>query len=159
MRRKDKEITAEVEIKAILAAECIFHVAMIDAEEPYLIALNYGFDGTALYFHSGLEGRKMKLFLRPQGTRVCFMVDRFQGILERQTNSPVPTFTSQYRSVIGWGSVKRETDPDLIRRGLNLIILQATQKMTYYHFSSCQEKTALFRLDIETMTGKQSPMD
>ena len=159
MRRKDKEISDWADIKAILEAECILHMAMIDGNEPYLVALNYGFDGKTLYFHSGKEGRKIDILSKSECCRVCFMVERYHGIVERATGSPVPSFTSRFQSVIGRGNVRRETDPETIRRELNRIIFQSTRKQTDYTFTACQGKTELFRIDIETASGKQSAMD
>ncbi|MBF0547220.1 MAG: pyridoxamine 5'-phosphate oxidase family protein [Candidatus Riflebacteria bacterium] len=159
MRRKDKEISDWKDIEALLESECILHLAMIDQKEPYLVALNYGFEGKALYFHSSREGRKMEIMSRPQCGRVCFMVDRFQGVLERKTDSPVPSFTTRFKSVIGWGHITRETNLEAIRHGLNTIIFQSTRKVTNYSFAGCQEKIELLRLDIDTVSGKQSTID
>ncbi|MFZ2959414.1 MAG: GNAT family N-acetyltransferase [Candidatus Ozemobacteraceae bacterium] len=157
MRRNDKAITDPNELARILRSECVMHLAMYDGAEPFMTAVNYGYDGKALYFHSALEGRKVEIFSDPRYRRICFMVDCYEGIVEQVTGASEPHFTARFESVLGWGCLTREAGPESIRRGLNLLVSQASGKSAHYTFPGCLEKTAVFRLDIETMTGKRSP--
>jgi hypothetical protein len=158
MQRKDKEMSNWATIKAFLDKECILHLAMIDGNEPYMVTLNYGIEGKKLFFHSSQKGRKMDILSRPQGNLVCFMVSRFHGIVKQEINSSEPHFSSRYQSVFGCGTVRCETDPAVIRHGLNLIVFQAIRKKTDYAFPSCQDRVNLLRLDIEKISGKDSAM-
>jgi len=61
MRRRDKEITDEGELRAILREAKHVTVAMSVGDEPYLATLSHGYDGerNCVYFHCAPEGRKV----------------------------------------------------------------------------------------------------
>ncbi|MGD0803030.1 MAG: pyridoxamine 5'-phosphate oxidase family protein [Candidatus Bathyarchaeia archaeon] len=63
MRRKDKAITNEIEVKAILREAKYVTIAMSLHEEPYLATLSHGYDEekNRIYFHSAREGKKVDI--------------------------------------------------------------------------------------------------
>ena len=77
MRRNDREITDLNEILSIINSCKVIHLAMIDAGEPYLLPLNFGYaceNGAFSFFcHSAREGRKLDI-LRKNST-VAFEMD------------------------------------------------------------------------------------
>lgn len=85
MRRNDREITDLNEILSIINGCKVIHLAMIDAGEPYLLPLNFGYacEGGAFSFfcHSAREGRKLDI-LRKNPT-VAFEMD-CRGALDEQ---------------------------------------------------------------------------
>ena len=68
MRKKDREITDLNEILAVMDKCSVCRVALFDAEYPYIVPLNFGFqaDGgrIALYFHCAGAGKKLDLLRR-----------------------------------------------------------------------------------------------
>lgn len=64
MRRKDKEIVSRAECDAVLNEAQVAHVAMVDGEKPYVVAMNFSYDGRALYLHCAKEGRKLEILAR-----------------------------------------------------------------------------------------------
>ena len=63
LRRKDKEITDEAEVKAILREAKHVTVAMSLGDEPYLATLSHGYDEArnCVYFHCAREGKKVEI--------------------------------------------------------------------------------------------------
>jgi uncharacterized protein len=63
MRRRDKEISDESEIRAILCEAKHVTVAMSLGDEPYLVTLSHGYDSerNCVYFHCAPEGKKVEI--------------------------------------------------------------------------------------------------
>ena len=63
LRRKDKEITDEAEVKAILREARHVTIAMSLGDEPYLATLSHGYDENrnCVYFHCAREGKKVEI--------------------------------------------------------------------------------------------------
>ena len=61
VRRKDREITDLNELLQILKTAKYVTIALCMNDEPYLVALNHGYDETksCLYFHCAPEGKKL----------------------------------------------------------------------------------------------------
>lgn len=79
MRRKDREITKQKELLAILDQCSVCRIALEDEDGLYIVPLNFGYqmegDELRLYFHSAKEGRKVRAF--NQGRTVAFEMDEF----------------------------------------------------------------------------------
>ena len=113
MRRADREITDLVEIEAILHRAVVCRLAMCEGARPYIVPLCFGYDGSALYFHSAREGRKLDLIRA--NPNVCFEFD-----IETQV---VPAaqpcaWSMRYLSVVGWGQASLIRDLEEKRRAL-----------------------------------------
>ena len=63
IRRKEKEITDEKEMLAILNGAKYVVVAMCKDNEPYLVTLSHGYDiqRDCIYFHCAREGKKVDI--------------------------------------------------------------------------------------------------
>ena len=63
MRRRDKEICDEAEIRGILGEAKHVTVAMSLNDEPYLVTLSHGYDAerNCVYFHCAAEGKKVEI--------------------------------------------------------------------------------------------------
>jgi nitroimidazol reductase NimA-like FMN-containing flavoprotein (pyridoxamine 5'-phosphate oxidase superfamily) len=63
LRRKDKEITDEAKVKAILLEARHVTIAMSLNDEPYLATLSHGYDEgrNCVYFHCAREGKKVEI--------------------------------------------------------------------------------------------------
>jgi uncharacterized protein len=62
VRRTDREITDQQEMRLILKQATYVTVAMCRNNEPYLVALSHGYDEAknAVYFHCAAEGKKLE---------------------------------------------------------------------------------------------------
>jgi nitroimidazol reductase NimA-like FMN-containing flavoprotein (pyridoxamine 5'-phosphate oxidase superfamily) len=63
IRRKEKAITDEAKLKAILLQTKYVTIAMCDNGEPYLVTLSHGYDPekNCIYFHCAREGKKIDI--------------------------------------------------------------------------------------------------
>ena len=156
MRRKEREIEDEAEIAAILKEAPFGTLAFADGERPYLVAMNYGFltDGSGrlrLYFHGAPEGLKFEIIRK--NPRVCF-----QAVSEAriETASQACGWTCRYRSAVLRGSLTLVDDAQEKRRGLDALMRQYGWKGETDYPDSMLDRTAVLRLDAESVTGKES---
>ncbi|MBI4006989.1 MAG: pyridoxamine 5'-phosphate oxidase family protein, partial [Planctomycetes bacterium] len=59
LRRQDKEITDKAEIEEILALAKVGRLGTCLDSIPYIIPVNFVYDGGKIFFHSAHEGRKV----------------------------------------------------------------------------------------------------
>lgn len=150
MRRADREITDQAELQAMLAGQNVLHLGLWDGREPYVVPMNYGYDGEALYLHSALEGRKIEA-LRAY-PRVCFTVTAEQTVVPAEVACG---WSVKYRSVIGYGTARLLEGAEEKAAGLDVIMRQFTERKAEYR-PEALAKTAVIRIEIEEMTGKSN---
>jgi nitroimidazol reductase NimA-like FMN-containing flavoprotein (pyridoxamine 5'-phosphate oxidase superfamily) len=150
MRRKDKEITDREVIDSIINESTFCRLALSQDDRPYIIPLSFGYDGTALYFHGALDGKKIDI-IRKNST-VCFEFD--------SDGEPIPSdkgcdWSVRYKSVIGYGKAWFIEDIDAKIKALDIIMKHYSGKSFEYPEEKVK-KTAVIKVDIETVTGKMS---
>ena len=150
VRRAEKKITDNASIEAILKSTTVCRVAFSDKNIPYIVPLHHGYKDNRLYFHSSDQGRKMQML--QQNNRVCFEVDSGGEVI---ASDKACNWTSRYRSVIGYGTAVIVEDPDEKREALDLIMSHHSKDSFEYDDKAVAGVT-IFRIDIESMTGKQS---
>jgi len=151
MRRADKEITCRAEIGSVIRGCRICRVAFAVDGEPYIVPLSFGYDGKAFYFHTALEGRKIDCI--EANPRVCFELDRDVRLTGDKSDPCSWTFT--YESVIGYGTINELVEPEARIFGLNRIMEQYTRREWEFR-PRMLEGTRIWRLEIESVTGKRS---
>lgn len=55
MRRKEKEISDESGVDAIIANATVCRLGMVNGDKPYIVPLSFGYQDQALYFHGALN--------------------------------------------------------------------------------------------------------
>lgn len=107
------------QVQLVLTRALVCRLALSAADQPYLVPVNFGFEGGELFFHSGPGGKKLEMLA--VNPRVCFELETDVELLP--SISPC-NFSMRYRSLIGYGSARRlESEPEK-RRGLDAIIRQ-----------------------------------
>src|SRR5512147_3074491 len=104
MRRKDREISDEAEIKEILEKGQICHLALCDGDQPYVIPMNYGIEWgkpLKIYFHCGTEGRKLDIISK--NNKACFELDVDNEFIMGKLAC---SCSFNYRSLIAFGTIK-----------------------------------------------------
>ena len=150
MRRKEKEITDTREMEAILRRAAVCHLAMVDDGEPYVVPMNFGYEGGALYFHSAPAGRKIGI-LRKNPT-VSFSI---VGEAEVAPAESACGWSTRYRSVTGCGKAVIVDDVEGKREGLSVLMSQYSERE--YDLSGADlDGMVVIRVDIEEMKGKES---
>ena len=153
MRRKDREITDETAIRAILDKAQVLHLAMIDGDRPYVVPLHYGYtleNGVlTLYLHSAKEGRKLDV-LQKNG-RVAFVLETDLAPI---SGGDIPCkYGAAYASVMGEGRATTLTDP--VEKTDALTMLMKTQTgRNFYITEAMTDTVAVLRIDVEAFTAK-----
>ena len=150
MRRKDKEITDEAQIREILERGKVCRVAFFDEGHPYMVPLCFGFDGKALYFHGFNGGKKMECLRK--NPKVCFEVDEDIEVVQ----DPDPCeWTMKYRSVVGFGTATILEGMEEKRAGLNQVVRQYAGRELPFP-DQAMATIAVVRIGIDSMTGRRN---
>jgi len=155
MRRKDREVTGESELREILEECKVCRVAMQDRDGLYVVPLNFGYfyqDGKlTLYFHCASQGRKLDAIR--ENDSVCIEMDCDHRL---QSGAAACNYTFGFKSIIGSGAAHPVEDPAEKMEGLRCIMRHMTGK----EFNPDDFKTEMVqavtvvRIDVMNFTGK-----
>ena len=150
MRRKEKQISEEDAVKMLADAPYLtLSVALADGY-PYNIPLNHVYAGGKIYFHSAKEGQKVDAF--KEQSRVCLsVVDECEIAADR--------FSTNFRSAVAFGRISAVEDITEKRSALSEIIKKFSPgfiESGNAYIDKLFDKTAVYRVDIDHITGKQS---
>lgn len=135
----------EDQSRALLSAGRIGRLGCVDNGEPYIVPINYVFEGETVYSHS-LPGRKIEA-LRAH-PRACLQVDE----IENDFN---------WRSVIAYGNFEEIRVPS-DRRTILSKLLARFPMLTPVESVMAQDATApdsvVFRIIVDRITGVEEGM-
>jgi len=149
MRRKEKEIKDMAIIEEIIKQSQVCRLAMVDGDTPYVIPMSFGYDGSHIYFHSALEGRKIEVLKK--NPRVCF---EFDEVIKLKKNKDACEWGMGFKSVIGEGNASLVEDLAQKNHGLGVIMAQYSSR-TFEFPKESVDKTAVIKVAITRITGKQ----
>ncbi|OPY11033.1 MAG: Pyridoxamine 5'-phosphate oxidase [Syntrophaceae bacterium PtaB.Bin038] len=150
MRRREREIQDEQEIRDILQQAPVCRLGLSDGRFPYVVPMSFGMRNGRLYLHSAGEGKKIDLIRK--NNRVCFEVD--VGARVAGGDSPC-RWSMKYRSVIGFGTARLLEDGGEKRAGLDAIMAHYGGPEGPYD-GNALDRACVIEITIESMTGKQS---
>ena len=148
MRRNEREITDRKEIDDIIRSCRVCHLAMCVDGQPYIIPLNFGYDGRFLYFHTAPEGRKIDIIKR--NNRVGFEFDILHDIV---TAEQACKWGAKYESVMGSGTAEIVDDLEAKKEALEWIMRQYGNG-TWDFKEEILKKTLVLRVRILEISGK-----
>jgi len=152
MRRKEKAIEERAAISEIIGKCQVCRLALCLDDQPYIVPVSFGYDETSIYFHSARAGKKIDILA--VNANVCFEFELEVAILPDETAPCEWTFS--FQSVIGFGKVKELSTAEEKRSGLAHIMQQYSDK-NWNFGDSALSRVRVFRIVIDSMTGKQSP--
>ncbi|HID03925.1 MAG TPA: pyridoxamine 5'-phosphate oxidase family protein [Desulfobacterales bacterium] len=153
MRKKEKEITNKDEIIAIITKAKVCRLAMLDGNRPYIVPLSFGYHDNALYFHGSLKGKKIDLI--QENPNICF---EFDHLIETVESDKACSWSMKFQSIIGFGKAYLLDGTEEKRKALSIIMAQYSNQQFDFPEKMLQA-TAVIKVTIESMTGKQSPPD
>ena len=152
MRRSEKEIGDETEIREVIRRCVVCRLGMVDDGLPYVVPLSFGYEAGQLFLHSAPEGRKIETLRK--NPQVCFEFDVDCQVV--RAAEPCD-WAMRFRSVVGFGRAEFVDDPEEKRRALAVIMRQyAGAEERFSVPDRGLERTTVIRIDVESMTGKQS---
>lgn len=132
MTRRELEITDRGRIVEILDKSKIVHIGLVDGDEPYVVAMNYGYEmdedgGLTLYLHGAPKGRKIDVMRA--NPKVSFEMEcdvvQFGGEMACQHGTA-------YSSIMGRGTA--EIIEDVEQKKEKLTVFMKTQVGKEYAF-------------------------
>lgn len=153
MRRADREVTAIEDMIDIVDHCKVCHIAMMDGEWPYVLAMNFAYTyengQLVIYLHSAKEGKKLELLAK--NDKVCFEMDYDHEMIPAKYAC---AYNFRYASVIGRGHCEIITDVDEKIRALELLMKHQTGEdfvMEPKHTLA----VAVMKIRAEELTGKR----
>jgi uncharacterized protein len=151
MRHKKREIQATALIEEIIARAEVCRLGLCKDGMPYIVPVSFGYDGSYIFFHTAAEG--MKIDYIAANNRVCFELEHDVRVV-RDENTACKWSMSFY-SVIGFGTVEEMTESHIKHYALRQI-MNHYSKQDWNFDEQIVEKTRLWRIKIDRITGKQS---
>ncbi len=149
MRRKEREISDRNAINEIVRRCKVCRIALCENGQPYIVPLNFGYDGEHLYFHSANDGKKIEII--KQNNRVGFEFDILHEIITAETPCEWGT---KYESVVGSGIVEFIESQQEKAKALECILRQYGGSFNEFKDSSLSSVT-VFRVNIVSINGKE----
>lgn len=147
MRRADRGVTDRAAIDVVLRRAEVLHLGMTGEDGPYVVPVNFGYDGTALWVHCAEAGHKLDLLAADP--RVCFTAETDVRIVPGKGCG----WTAKFASVIGFGTAALVTDPAEKVRGLEAVVEHYSGSPE--HFTPAKSRgVAVLRIGVSSMTGK-----
>jgi nitroimidazol reductase NimA-like FMN-containing flavoprotein (pyridoxamine 5'-phosphate oxidase superfamily) len=147
MRRADRLVTDRAAIDDVLRRAEILHVAMTGADGPYVVPVNFGYDGRALYIHCATAGHKLDVLAADP--RVCFET----CVDVRIVPGDGCEWGARFRSVVGFGTATLLDDEAEKGYGLGVLVSQYSGRPETVPAADARG-VAVLRIDISSMTGK-----
>ena len=175
MRRKDREMNREFGLEVIDKSRYGV-VSMIDKDnEPYGIPLSIVRYENILYFHSAMDGRKVKIFEKNPNVSISFVGEtkipenytkgELDEIAKDESKSVLlisRVFTTEYESVVMKGKVRLIEDKEEKIKAMRLICEKYTPtKMDYFDVAikSGLKRTNVYGIEIEEIKAKRKKYD
>ena len=152
IRRQDRLLEKSEALRLLREGEYGF-LSFCDGDKAYGIPVDYAWDGdTSIFIHCAPEGRKLRIL--EKNPRVSFCVVGPTRVISRM-------FTTEYESVVAQGTAfQTETDEEK-RLGLELIAGKYSpldRPIGQKYIEKSFHRTAMIRMDIETLSGKCKKM-
>lgn len=148
MRQKDREIKDRTTIDNIIRRCRVCRLAMCDDGQPYIVPLNFGYDGSFLYFHTALEGKKIDIIRR--NSHVGFEFDILHDIVKDESACK---WSAKYESVVGTGTAETINDVKDKKVALEWIMRQYGSDLKDFQ-EEIVKKTLIIRVRILKIGGK-----
>lgn len=149
MRRQDREITDRNAIDGIIARCKVCRIALCENGQPYVLPLNFGYDGKHLYFHSSYNGKKVEII--NQNNCVAFEFDILHEII---TAEKPCEWGAKYESVVGTGIAELVDSHQEKAKALACILCQYGGSFNEFK-DSALSSVAIIRVTIVSISGKE----
>ena len=156
MQQKTNDRRMSEDETAGFLAERTCGVVCLNGEDgfPYGVPVNYVVMDGAVYFHGSMSGEKADAIARDP--RCCFTVYEDDGF--EITGESACNTSTVYRSAVVRGNVSAVADESERVRALRRIVdVLVPERRDVPMSPAMVSRTAVFRIDIVSMTGKRRP--
>ena len=156
MTKRERQITDEAQITAILDAGKVLHLGLAVDNEPYVEPMNYGYTREngklVVYLHSAVRGKKLDMIRA--NPKVFFEIDcdlvPFKGELPCQ-------YGLSYSSVMGKGIARIVDDVEEKKKAMSILMKTQTEKDFTFE-DRLVSIVAVIRIDVDAYTAKHRPI-
>ena len=156
MTKRERQITDEAQITAILDAGKVLHLGLAVDNEPYVVPMNYGYTREngklVVYLHSAVRGKKLDMIRA--NPKVFFEIDcdlvPFEGELPCQ-------YGLSYSSVMGKGIARIVDDVEEKKKAMSILMKTQTEKDFTFE-DRLVSIVAVIRIDVDAYTAKHRPI-
>ena len=152
MTRREHQVTDINEIKSILDECKILHLGLVDGDEPYVVATNYGYtledEKMTIYLHAATKGYKLDLM--EKNPKVFLEMDC--GIIPFEGEKACQ-YGIAYKSIMGKGIAHLVDDVEEKKKAMT--ILMKTQTGKDFTFDDRMVSiVAVIRIEVQDYTAK-----
>jgi nitroimidazol reductase NimA-like FMN-containing flavoprotein (pyridoxamine 5'-phosphate oxidase superfamily) len=156
MTKRERQITDEKQITAILDKGKVLHLGLCVNDEPYVVPMNYGYikeDGKlVVYLHSAVRGKKLDMIRENPKVffEVCCDIQPFEGVKPCQ-------YGMVYSSVMGRGTARIVEDVEEKKAAMTSLMKTQTGKDFSFE-DRLVSMVAVIRIDVAEYTAKHRPL-
>lgn len=148
---KNRPILSKTEQEAIIRKCQTCNIAMVDQEgKPYVIPMNFGFDGDHIYFHGSATGKKVDFLKNKPDVCIAFSTDHELRYVDEEVAC---SWSMRYRSVLVHGKAEFVENPEEKINILNIFMSHYSGRKFDYNPPSIKE-VIVFKVKIEKMEGR-----
>ena len=156
MTRRERQVTDEAQITAILDAGKVLHLGLAVDNEPYVVPMNYGYTREngklVMYLHSAVRGRKLDMIRA--NPKVFFEIDC--DLVPFESELPCQ-YGLSYSSVMGKGVAHIVDDVEEKKKAMSILMKTQTGKDFTFE-DRLVSIVAVIRIDVEDYTAKHRPI-
>ena len=156
MRRREREITDEANIRKILDEGKIIHLGLCDDEWPYVVPMNYGYvmkNGKLFfYLHGAKDGYKYEVLRK--NPKVSFSIESNVALFEGKVACQ---YGMTYESVLGKGIARIAEDVEEKIEALTLLM----KTQTGQDFSFDEKLVSIVNvimIEVQEFSAKRRPL-
>jgi nitroimidazol reductase NimA-like FMN-containing flavoprotein (pyridoxamine 5'-phosphate oxidase superfamily) len=150
MRRSEKEITERSVIDEIINRCLVCRLGLSDDGAPYVVPMNFGYEGNTVFLHAAREGKKLDILRR--NNRVCV---EFDTDVEIVRSDEAVGWSARYACVIGAGTASLVDDPAEKRAAYDVLMRHYAGK-TFAYPDACVDRSIIITITLDWVTGKLS---
>lgn len=154
MRRTDKQVSDIEVLNGVIKNAIVCRIGLVKGNCPYVIPLNFGFDGKNIYFHSARSGEKVEIL--KANNHICVEFEQDISIIKGEKPC---NWSARYLTVVVHG--RAELVDDLVEKkyGLGQVVQHYQVSGEQYPFTDEEIKPVLvYKIIIEEIVGKISGM-
>ncbi len=155
MRRKDREVTDNVDILEIIEKCDTCRLGLSKDNIPYVVPMNFGYEYIdnkfIFYFHGAKEGKKHDIM--KENTYACIEMDCSHRLVSDELGE---RYTMEYESVIAYGNIEVCETYEQKRNALNVIMKHYEKERTFDFSEKMFDVTKLFKLEVTEVTAKRN---
>ena len=156
MTKRERQITDEAQITAILDAGKVLHLGLAVDNEPYVVPMNYGYTREngklVMYLHSAVRGKKLDMIRA--NPKVFFEIDC--DLVPFESELPCQ-YGLSYSSVMGKGIAHIVDDVEEKKKAMSILMKTQTNKDFTFE-DRLVSVVAVIRIDVENYTAKHRPI-